>query len=164
MVHEAVKPVPNTVKAERMKIDHWRGEKPQGANNAVLAVLEYAILRRSSRRDWFFAAREYQVRHDFHRALWAFNKYLECGPFVPAISETKFLRAMCFIELDDLKQARKECMEAIMFNPDYKAALTLMANMYPEPMKAKWQRIADNANDKDAWFGSVILRPGDAAR
>ena len=117
----------------------------------VLGILQYQVLKEDARRDHYLG-REYYYHFQFDRALVMLNQYLAVSTFQPEIAQARLHAAACYWETGRGEEARKSCLEAILINPDHKAALELYAEMHYEPWRSKWQYIADNATDKDILF------------
>lgn len=106
----------------------------------------------SLKRERFYLAREYVYRKQWDQAIQEYKKYLAVATWAPEISDSFFSMAYCYKRKGDWAEARKACIQAIGVNPDYKRALRLMAELSWPDNKAKWNRIADAAQNKDVLF------------
>lgn len=103
-------------------------------------------------REKYYLAREYFYRNNYESAIEWYLKYLEKAYWLPEKTDAYLMLARCywFTKKGDL--ARDACFNAIKQNPDFKEALLFMSDLFYEPWKSKWKKIADNATNKDVLF------------
>ncbi len=106
-------------------------------------------------RDMYYYAREFWYRGDFVNAARLFNEYITMATWPPEKADALLYLARCYFILQRGDDARKECMEAIILNPDFKEALLFMAELHFEPWKHKWERLATVATNEDVLFKRV---------
>ncbi len=103
-------------------------------------------------RPQFYLAREYMYKKDYGTAIILFREYLKISKYNGERTEAWLHLAQCLWWTKQGGKAREACAQAILSNPDHRAALRFMATIHNEPFKSKWQRIADNSTNKDAMF------------
>lgn len=103
-------------------------------------------------REKYYLAREYWYRKDYLTAIEWYKEYVKITTWLPEKADAYLMMARCYWLSQQGEQARKDCIEAIKLNPDFKEALMLMSEMTYEPFKSKWKYIADNATNKDVLF------------
>ena len=134
-----------------LQIHHWQ---PAGhVQRGVIRVLEYSVITENERRDRFYLGREYATHERFSHALVLLDEYIDDveGPtFAPEIGEAYLYKAYALSRLGRGDEASAACIQAVMINPDHRDALQLMADLYSDSRKAKWQRIANAASNQDA--------------
>lgn len=116
------------------------------------------LLRRcdvSEPRTRFYLMREYYERQRYDEAIvWA-DLYLEIAEWPPEICEALLTKARCLWMTGRGGEARSVCMECVRNNPDFKEALLFMSEIYYEPWKHKWARLAKSASNEDVLFVRV---------
>jgi glycosyltransferase involved in cell wall biosynthesis len=148
--HDVVIPNGRIVTTDLMRVDHWQaGDHSQGY---VMPALEYSVLREDDQRSRFYLGREYYYAGRYDHSLNLLDLYLRDATWMPEIAQARLYAAACYWDTGRGDEARKSCLEAILINPDHKAALELYAEMHFEPWKSKWAFIAANATDKDILF------------
>jgi glycosyltransferase involved in cell wall biosynthesis len=148
--HGIILPAGRIVETDLMRMEHWRD--PAKGQSGILPLLEYSVLKADTQRDHFYLGREYYYHYRFEHSLLMLNRYLAKATWQPEIAQARLHAAACYWELGRGEEARKSCLEAILINPDHKAALELYAEMHYEPWRSKWQFIADNATDDGILF------------
>ena len=150
--HTAVVQSGRVMKAPRdvLHLHHWQsvGHTQPG----VERVLEYSVITENLTRDRFYLGREYALHGQPEHALVLLDEYLANDggqEFAAEIGAAHLYKAYALVQLRRFDEASATCIVAVMVNPDSKDALQLMANLYDEPRKSKWQRIADAATNKD---------------
>ncbi len=103
-------------------------------------------------RERFYLAREYWYRNEYREAIRQYNIYLRHSTFKAEIAEAYLTIARCHWHLHEGERARENCLMAIYYNPDFKDALLLMAEMHYEPNKSKWLEFAGLAKNRDVLF------------
>jgi tetratricopeptide (TPR) repeat protein len=106
----------------------------------------------SLKRERFYLAREYVYRKQWDQAIQEYKAYLKIATWQPEIADSFYSMAYCYKMKGDWPEARKACLQAIGINPDYKRALRLMAQLSWPYNRAKWNKIADAAQNKDVLF------------
>ncbi len=106
-------------------------------------------------RDLYYYAREYWYRKDYVNAERLFNEYITISPWIPEKADACLYQARCLFYLQKGNEAREVCMEAIILNPMFREALLFMADLYFEPWKSKWFKLADSADSSDVLFKRV---------
>lgn len=152
LTHDVILPSGRQGIAEKMHIDHW--QKEGHTQDYVKKIMEYSVATKGDPRSLFYLGREYFYTQEFDRALTMFDYYLSISKWEPEITEAWMFKAKCYWLSMRGDEARACCLEAIRRNPDHKNALYLMADLYYEPNKSKWLRIAENATDTDVLFGT----------
>lgn len=109
----------------------------------------------ASTRDMYYYAREFWYRQDYVNAERLFNEYIMMATWLPEKADALLYQARCLWILQKGQKAREVCLEAIVLNPDFKEALLFMAEMYFEPWKHKWERLASVATNEDVLFKRV---------
>jgi len=148
--HGVVIPFGRIVSIPFMRVDHW--QKPGHSQGYVLPIMEYCVMKDDDARSRFYLGREYYYYGERAKALTLLDLYLSEATWMPEIAQARLYAARCYWESGQGDEARKSCLEAVLINPDHKEALALMAELYFEPWRSKWQRIADAATDKDILF------------
>ena len=150
--HTCIIPRGRLVFCESMRVDHW--QKPGHTQSYVLPIMEYSVLKDDDQRSRFYLGREYYYRHSYEHALALLDLYLTHADWQPEIAQARLYRARCLWEDGSGRgdEARKECLEAVLLNPQHKEALALMSEMYHEPWKHKWAQLAEHATDEDILF------------
>lgn len=103
-------------------------------------------------RERYYLAREYWYKHDYVNALIHYDLYLEHGSFIAEVADSWLMKARCLWNMRRGEEARKACLNAIYFNPDFKEALLFMSEMTYEPRKSIWKKHADAANNSGVLF------------
>lgn len=147
--HNVLLPMGRICETDLYRIDHYPTAYKQGY---VLPILEYSVLKDDDQRSRFYLGREYFYAWERERALELLDLYLDNATWMPEIAQARLYAAACYWEMGRGDEARKSCLEAVLINPDHKAALELMSELYYEPWKSKWAYIAANATDKDILF------------
>lgn len=106
-------------------------------------------------RDMYYYAREHWYRKDYVNAERLFSEYVMMATWVPEKADALLYQARCLFILQKGNKAREVCMEAIILNPDFKEALLFMSELYFEPWKHKWERLAAAATNEDVLFKRV---------
>lgn len=106
-------------------------------------------------RDRYYYAREYWYRKDFVNAVRLFEQYVEVATWIPEKADALLYVARGYFILQQGDKARAACTEAIILNPDFKEALLFMSELYFEPWKHKWERLAAAATNEDVLFKRV---------
>ncbi len=106
-------------------------------------------------RDLYYYAREFWYRRDYINAERFFNEYVTISEFIPEKADALLYQARCLFYMQNGNKARSVCMEAVVLNPDFKEALLFMAELYFEPWKHKWERLASNATNEDVLFKRI---------
>lgn len=105
-----------------------------------------------AKRERFYYAREMIYRKRWNEAIENFKLYLKVGQWVPEIVDSLYNLAFCYKQIGEWSNAREYCLRAIGMNPDFKKALTLMGSLSFPDNKAKWDRLASLAENKDVLF------------
>lgn len=108
-----------------------------------------------SPRDLYYYAREFWYRKDYVQAERLFSEYVAISTWIPEKADALLYQARCLWILQNGKKAREVCMEAVILNPCFKEALLFMAEMYYEPWKRKWERLAESADSEDVLFKRI---------
>jgi glycosyltransferase involved in cell wall biosynthesis len=103
-------------------------------------------------RERYYLAREYWYRHNYQDALFHYSIYLENSTFIAEIADAWLMKARCLWYLQKGEEARKACLNAIYFNPDFKEAFMFMSEMTYEPRKSIWKKHANNATNSGVLF------------
>lgn len=106
-------------------------------------------------RDLYYYAREFWYRKDYVQAARLFNEYVMIATWHPEKADALLYLARCYFILQRGNDARRECMEAILLNPDFKEALLFMAELHFEPWKHKWEKLAAAATNEDVLFKRI---------
>lgn len=119
----------------------------------TLRILTKAVAEDPSlSREKYYLAREYYYRRRWEEALHWWEEYQKVARWVPELADAYLLMARCLWYLRRGNEARAMCLQAINCNPDFREALLFMAEMHFEPFRSKWQKIADQAENKDVLF------------
>jgi glycosyltransferase involved in cell wall biosynthesis len=105
-----------------------------------------------AKRERFYLAREYYYRKQWLIAIEHYEIYLKENTWLPERAEAYVRLAECYKYSGDWQKARNACIQAIGINPDFKRALRLMGSLSFPNNKAKWDRIADAAQNEDVLF------------
>lgn len=103
-------------------------------------------------REKFYYGRELYDNKQYFLAIEWLDKYLKVATWVPEIMEAYYYKAQALWHTSQGQLAREACLKAIQQNPDCKKALLLMSEMYFEPWKSKWKKIAERASNQDVIF------------
>lgn len=103
-------------------------------------------------RERYYLAREYWYRKDYVNALTHYEIYLSYGTFISEIADAWLMKARCLWNLQRGEEARKACLNAIYFNPEFREALAFMSVMHYEPRKSTWLKIANQATNENVLF------------
>ena len=103
-------------------------------------------------RTKFYLGREYFERRKYDEAIEWMNEYLKEAVWSQEIAEAYITIAKCYWWTNRGVQAREACLKAIGTNPDFKEALNLMSDMTFEPLKTKWKKLANIAENNDVLF------------
>ena len=106
----------------------------------------------SCTREKYYLAREYYYRKDYKLAIYYLKYYLEKAWFWAEIADAHMMLAKCFLALNDIKSAKKECLEVIGLNTNFREALRFMANISGPGNKKRWTEFADTANNDGLLF------------
>ncbi len=106
-------------------------------------------------RDLYYYAREHWYRRDYVNAERLFNEYIMISEWIPEKADALLYQARCLFYLQNGNRAREVCMEAVIENPMFKEALLFMGDLYFEPWKSKWHKLAENADSSDVLFKRV---------
>ena len=117
-----------------------------------LRILEKIVKEDKTPRHRYYLANEYFDRQEYGRAISAYQDYIEDSQWIPELTDALLRLAKCYWYTHQGNMARKYCLEAVGYNPDFKEALALMAEMTYEPQSSKWQRLADQATNQDVLF------------
>ena len=120
-----------------------------------LRILEKAIETDNTPRYKYYLGNEYFERKDYDKAITTYHQYLKDAWWHPEIADAHLRLAYCCWWTQEGSYARKHCIEAIGYNPDFKEALLLMAEMTYEPISSKWRQIAERAQSTDVLFTRV---------
>lgn len=148
--HTCIVPAGRVVKTHLMRVDHWQA--PGHKQSDVLPILEYSVLREDDQRSRFYLGREYYYYRKYDQALKLLDLYLERATWQKEIGQARLYAARCYWESGRGDQARESCLKAVLLNPEHQEALRLMAELYHEPWRHKWLRIAGLANNEDVLF------------
>jgi tetratricopeptide (TPR) repeat protein len=133
-----------------MRVDHY--QKPGHTQGYVLPILEYCIVEEDSPRHRFYLGREYYYHGEYEHALTLLHLYLRDATWQPEIQKARVYEAQAYWHSGEGGKAREACLQAVLLNPDDSEALRLMSELYFEPWKSKWARIAGNATNQDVLF------------
>lgn len=106
-------------------------------------------------RDLYYYAREYWYRKDYVNAVRLFEEYVTIATWYPEKGDALLYIARGYWILQNRDKAVKACTEAIILNPDFKEALLFMSEMFYEPWKHKWERLAEAATNEEVLFKRV---------
>lgn len=106
-------------------------------------------------RDLYYYAREFYYRKDYVQAKRLFREYVTISTWMPEKADALLYEARCAFYLQLGNEAREICLEAVVLNPDFKEALLFMADIYHEPWKHKWERLAAAATNEDVLFKRI---------
>lgn len=106
-------------------------------------------------RDLYYYAREFWYRKDYVQSERLFRKYTQIASWIPEKADAFLYMARCLFILQRGDEAREACLEAIVLNPDFKEALLFMSELYYEPWKHKWERLAAVATSEDVLFKRI---------
>lgn len=121
--------------------------------NRMLRILEKSVNSKDGTpRDLYYYAREWYYRGDYEKAIELFSKYVVVATWIPEKADAQLYLARCYFYTQRGNEARKACMEAVILNPDFKEALLFMSELYFEPWKHKWLRLAEAATNEDVLF------------
>jgi glycosyltransferase involved in cell wall biosynthesis len=150
--HTAVILRGRTVHSESFRIDHYQA--PGHTQSYVLPILEYSVLKDDDQRSRFYLGREYYYAHQYDHALSMLDLYLVNADWIKEIAQARLYKARCLWEDGSGRgdEARKECLEAVLLNPEHREALALMSELYHEPWSHKWAHLAACATDEDILF------------
>jgi len=119
----------------------------------ALRILKAEVEKDPSKtREKYYLAREYWYRKNYEQALFWYEDYLKTPTWIQERADAFLMAARCYFILQRGDKAREKCFEAIKLNPDFKEALLFMSELYHEPYKSKWKKIADNATNQDVLF------------
>jgi glycosyltransferase involved in cell wall biosynthesis len=112
------------------------------------------ILRKSEKtpRNLFYLGRELFERKKYEEAIKTFTEYLEHDTWFAERAEAYICLAKMYWWTQKGDEARDACSMAIRYNPMFKEALLLMADMHYEPYKSKWLKLAEVATNEDVLF------------
>jgi len=122
--------------------------------------LDLRILKREHEKDTnntrsaFYYGRELFYYKKFPEAIAVLESYLEKSIYLQEKTYAYYLIARCYWHNQQGELARDRCMHAIKMNPNFKAALYLMSDMYFEPNKSRWKSYADLADNTNCLFTS----------
>ena len=100
----------------------------------------------------FYLGREYFQHKEYIKAIWWLQEYLRVGKWEPEVADAYYVIAKAYWQLHKGQDARLMCSHAIRVNPDFRAALLLMAEMHYEPRKSQWNRFAELAKNNKTLF------------
>ena len=118
----------------------------------TLRILSKAVKDKPTPRRLYYLAREYWYRKDYGKACQMYDRYLRVAHWPPEMADAHLMKARCLWHRQKGQDARRACMEAIFINPDFKEALSFMAEMHYEPMKTAWSKYAETATNKNVLF------------
>lgn len=147
--HEVIVGGEKKVTAKSMKIDHYKTVYTQ---SNVLPTLEYAVLKDADTRSLFYLGREYFYYKRYKEAIEMCNRYIAKTTWLPEKVEALYIKAQCLWQTGQGDEARRVCGEAVKNNPDCKKVLEFMGEVYNEPWKHKWKRLASSATNEDVLF------------
>ncbi len=109
-------------------------------------------------RERFYLAREYYYRQKWDEAIEHYRLYLEHAHWPPEMAEAWMQVSRCYNNVKMNLEARLACLRAIDLNPDFKDALTWMAQLVEltDPTAAaKWREYAPLATNSNTLFHSM---------
>lgn len=136
---------------DKMHVIHHQKENPLRGTETVKA-LEYAAIREGGPRHLFYLGREYHDLWQFEKSIAVLRVYLQEAAWRPEIAEAKLLISHCLWYLQRGDEARKECIEVIGMNPEFKEALNFMATMSWDREAVSWKRYAESATNDSVLF------------
>jgi len=150
--HTCIIPAGRQVHCESMRIDHYQA--PGHSQGYVLPILEYSVLKEDDQRSRFYLGREYYYAHEYAHAIALLDLYLTHADWHREIAQARLYKARCLWEDGSGRgdEARKECLEAVILNPEHREALAFMSELYHEPWSHKWAHLAACATDEDILF------------
>lgn len=121
--------------------------------NRYIRILQKQIMQDpNSARPKFYLAREYFYKKNYGLAIDVFKEYLKISKYEKERTEAYYIMAQCYWYSKQGGKAREACWQAVLSNPDHKAVLKFMSEIYNEPWRSKWKYIAKNATNKDVMF------------
>lgn len=103
-------------------------------------------------REKYYLAREYWYRKDYKMAIGWYRKYLAQARWMPERADAHLMLARCLWLTSQGEDARRECLQAISNNANFKEALLFMAELsWPKNAK-KWKDFAGLATNEDVLF------------
>lgn len=149
-VHECITPATRHQTAVELKINQSQSKAADPERN--LRILRKSDL--SQPRNLFYLGKELVERHQFQEAIPHLVAYLARGDtgWLPERCDADLLLARCYWNTGRGDEARAHCLEAIRNNPDFKEALLFMGELYFEPQKHRWLRLAAAATNEDVLF------------
>ena len=119
----------------------------------MMRILEKSVKSdKVTPRDLYYHAREFYYRGDYEASGKRFEDYVAVATWIPEKADALLYIARGYFQLQRGNEAREICREAIMLNPDFKEALSFMAELHFEPWKHKWERLAFAATNEDVLF------------
>lgn len=134
-------------------IEYGYSDQHQKDPDRTLRILSRAVDRDPTLvREKYYLAREFFYRRRWAEALTWFEAYQAVATWLPERADAYLYMARCLWQLQRGSEARATCLQAINCNPDFREALLFMAELHYEPHRAKWQKIADQAENRDVLF------------
>ena len=81
-----------------------------------------------------------------------YERYLKQASWASEMAEARLRMARCHHNLGHWKEAKDNCLQAILINAEFKEALIFMAQMCGPNNAAAWRRYAKSATNKDVLF------------
>lgn len=149
--HESLTPVERN--HTDIQIEYGYSPAHKNDPDRMLRILTKAVDENpTSARDHYYLAREFFYRKKHEKALEHFSECIKYSRWSPEKSDAYLYKARCLFTLGRGEEARESCLRAIQQNPDFKEALSFMAELHYSPHKEKWQKMADVAENKDVLF------------
>jgi glycosyltransferase involved in cell wall biosynthesis len=147
--HTTILPAGRVVQTDLMRIDHW--QRPHGQPE-VRPTMEYSVLVDDDQRSRFYLGREYMFYGEQNKAIALLDLYLANATWMPEIAKARIFRARCLWQSGRGDEAREECTQAVLLNPDDAEALSLMSELFYEPWKHQWAAMALRATNDGVLF------------
>lgn len=106
----------------------------------------------SNARNLYYLAREHYYRKAWDAAVALLERYLKVSTFQAEMADAHLMMARCLWNANRGNEARAACTSAVLYNPDFKEALTFMAELYFEPWSHKWLRLAAASTNEGVLF------------
>jgi glycosyltransferase involved in cell wall biosynthesis len=103
-------------------------------------------------REKYYLAREYWYRKDYTTAVEWYEKYLVNAHWMPERADAHLTLARCYWQLRKGEEARRQCLQAISNNANFKEALLFMAEISWPKNAARWREFAEHATNEDVLF------------
>lgn len=103
-------------------------------------------------REKYYLAREYLYRKNYPLAVEWYEKYLVNANWMPERADAHLSLARCYWQLRKGEDARRQCLQAISNNANFKEALLFMAELSWPKNAIRWREFAEHATNEDVLF------------